>query len=42
MRQVGRCETATEGLDKQAVRKRRERERERETQLSKTNRLDPT
>ena len=38
MRQVGRCETATEGLDKQAVRKRRERE----TQLSKTNRLDPT
>ena len=40
MRQVGRCETATEGLDKQAVRKRRERERE--TQLSKTNRLDPT
>ena len=31
MRQVGRCETVTEGLDKQAVRRRR-RERETETE----------
>ena len=31
MRQVGRCETVTEGLDKQAVRRRR-RERERQRQ----------